>query len=108
MATRSSRIRWYVYFVLVVYGVSIVRRGFSAKDERSALETLVARTARNLSLSASTRNVRNPLLATPENVHEGLEHFATPLTNRCPGCCSTYPPRFELVALERDFVTSSI
>jgi mono/diheme cytochrome c family protein len=70
--------------VLAVYGVSIVRRGFSAKDEASALENLVARTARNLSLAASTRNVRNPLPATPENIHEGLEHFA----DHCAFCHS--------------------
>ena len=73
-----------ILIVLAAYAVSIVRRGFSAKDEPSALETIVARTVRNLSLAASTGNVRNPLPAMPENIHEGLEHFA----DHCAFCHS--------------------
>lgn len=65
-----------ILVVLAVYGFIIVRRGFSAKAEPSALETIVARTVRNLSLAASTRNLKNPLPATPENIREGLERFA--------------------------------
>jgi mono/diheme cytochrome c family protein len=70
---------WTVVVVLVglaAYAGSVVRRGFSAKDQPSVVESFVARTVRNFSLAASTRNLKDPLPATTENVHEGLEHFA--------------------------------
>ncbi len=62
--------------VLAAYGFIIVRRGFSAKDQPSALEVIVARTVRNVSLAAGASNLKNSLPDTPENIHEGLEHFA--------------------------------
>jgi mono/diheme cytochrome c family protein len=73
-----------IFVVLVAYGVSIVRRGFSAKDEPSGVETVVAQTVRNLSLATRSRNIRNPLTATTENIHEGMEHFA----DHCAFCHS--------------------
>lgn len=60
----------------VGYGWSLVRRGFSAHDQPSALESLVARTARSLAVPASYRNLNNPYPATHENLRDGLEHFA--------------------------------
>jgi mono/diheme cytochrome c family protein len=73
-----------VLIVLAAYGFSLVRRGFSAKDPPSAMEFSVARTVRNISLAAHTRGLENPLPATPENIHEGLEHFA----DHCAFCHS--------------------
>lgn len=73
-----------VLIVLAAYGLRVVRRGFSAKDEPSALETGLARTIRNLSLAARTQSLKNPLPATPENLHEGREHFA----DHCAFCHS--------------------
>lgn len=61
---------------LAIYGWSLIRRGFSAHDEPSALEALVARTARRLAVPASYRSLTNPYPPTPENIREGLEHFA--------------------------------
>lgn len=58
------------------YGWSLIRRGFSANDEPSALEAFAARTARSLAVPASYRSLANPHPPTPENVREGLEHFA--------------------------------
>lgn len=58
------------------YGWSLIRRGFSAHDEPSALEALAARTARGLALPTSYRNLTNPYPPSPENIREGLEHFA--------------------------------
>jgi mono/diheme cytochrome c family protein len=87
-AMKSRHAVLWIFVVIMIlaaaYGVIIVRRGFSAKEEPSALETFVARTVRNLSLAASTGNVRNPLPATPENIDEGLEHFA----DHCAFCHS--------------------
>lgn len=58
------------------YGWSLIRRGFSAHDEPSALEAFAARTARSLAVPASYRSLKNPYPPTPENIREGLEHFA--------------------------------
>lgn len=58
------------------YGWSVVRRGFSAHDEPSAVEALVARTVRRLAVPASYDRLKNPLPPTAENIREGLEHFA--------------------------------
>ncbi len=58
------------------YGWSLLRRGFSAHDEPSGLESLVARTARSLAVPASYRRLNNPYPPTAENIREGLEHFA--------------------------------
>jgi mono/diheme cytochrome c family protein len=49
---------------------------FSARAEPSALETAVALRLRHLSIPADQRARKNPLPATADNLHEGLEHFA--------------------------------
>lgn len=61
---------------LVGYGWFVIRRGFSAHDQPSALECLVARTARSLAVPASYRSLNNPYPPAPEIIREGLEHFA--------------------------------
>jgi mono/diheme cytochrome c family protein len=58
------------------YGWFLIRRGFSAHDEPSTLEAFAARTARSLAVPASYRSLTNPYPPAPENVREGLEHFA--------------------------------
>ncbi len=60
----------------IAYGWLLIRRGFSAHDEPSALESLVARTARSLAVPGSYGSLTNPYPPTPESVREGLEHFA--------------------------------
>jgi len=57
-------------------GVVIVRRGFSARDHPSVLETYIAKTARKLSVPASQRNATNPFAPTPEVLREARAHFA--------------------------------
>lgn len=65
-----------VVLVLGLYGWSILRRGFSAHDEPSALEAFAARLARRLAVPAHDRDLANSYPASPENIREGLEHFA--------------------------------
>jgi len=65
-----------ILLALVIYGWSLIRRGFSAHDEPSAVEAFAARTARSLAVPASYERLKNPLPPTPENIREGLEHFA--------------------------------
>src|SRR5215472_5935759 len=67
------------------YGVVLIRHGFSAKEEPSAIEKLVARTVRNLSIPASARRQTNPWKPTPENLEEARDRFLA----RCAGCHGT-------------------
>ena len=65
-----------ILLALFVYGWCLIRRGFSAHDEPSALESVAARMARSLAVPASYRGLQNPHPSTPESIREGLEHFA--------------------------------
>jgi len=63
--------------VLVVAGaVAAVRRGFSARDQPSALETYVARTARRLAVPSKAKGEKNPFTGSPELMAEARAHFA--------------------------------
>jgi mono/diheme cytochrome c family protein len=58
------------------FGWVTIRRGFSARDNPSAVETYVAKTARRLSIPASERNATNPFAPTPEVLSGARAHFA--------------------------------
>jgi mono/diheme cytochrome c family protein len=63
--------------VLVVAGaVATVRRGFSARDQPSALETYVARVARRLAVPSNAKGAKNPFTGSPELMAEARAHFA--------------------------------
>ena len=66
----------------IVLGWKLVRRGFSARDNPSSLETYIAKTARRLSVPASERNATNPFSPTPEILNEARSHFA----DHCATC----------------------
>src|SRR5579864_385669 len=82
--------RWKALFLALVlitalaaiYGTVVIRRGFSATDQPSAVETAVARTVRNLGIPRSARNEKNPWNATPDLLQEARENF----TAHCAGC----------------------
>ena len=57
-----------VAILAVVYGTTVIRRGFSAADQPSSLEKVVSRTVRNLGIPSSARNEKNPWTATPETL----------------------------------------
>jgi mono/diheme cytochrome c family protein len=59
-----------------------IRRGFSARDNPSAMEAYVARTARTVSIPASERDAKNPFAATSEVLSEAGAHFA----DHCATC----------------------
>ncbi|HEV2022576.1 MAG TPA: c-type cytochrome [Terriglobales bacterium] len=61
---------------LLGLGVVTIRRGFSARDNPSALEAAVARTMRSLAVPASMKNARDPFTATPELIAQQRAHFA--------------------------------
>jgi mono/diheme cytochrome c family protein len=58
------------------YAGVVLRRGFSARDEPSRLEEALARAARTLATPAGARDLHNPQPHTPENLRDGLVHFA--------------------------------
>ena len=58
------------------FGWETIRRGFSARDNPSALEAYLAKTARNLSIPASKRDAKNPFVPTAEVLSEARAHFA--------------------------------
>ena len=64
------------------FGWVTIRRGFSARDNPSALEVYIAKTARKLSVLASERDAKNPFAPTPEVLSEARAHFA----DHCATC----------------------
>jgi mono/diheme cytochrome c family protein len=64
------------------FGWVTIRRGFSARDNPSAIEALVATTARQLAVPSQYGKLRNPLPASSDNLHAGMEHFA----DHCATC----------------------
>jgi cytochrome c553 len=64
------------------FGWMTIRRGFSARDNPSAIEAIVARTARKLSIPAPMRDAKNPFTPTPEFLSEARAHFA----DHCATC----------------------
>src|SRR5580765_529363 len=63
------------------FGWVTIRRGFSARNNPSAIETLIATTARQLAVPSQYRQLRNPL-SSSSDLHAGLQHLADP----CPTC----------------------
>ena len=63
-------------------GWSMIRRGFSARDNPSVLETYIARAARRFAVSAEAKNAKNPFTPTPEILNEARAHFA----DHCATC----------------------
>jgi mono/diheme cytochrome c family protein len=65
-----------IIVALVVGAWALLRRGYSARTTPSAVEEWLARGARGLATPASAKQLQNPQPRTPENIREGLEHFA--------------------------------
>ncbi len=58
------------------YGLILVRRGFSALATPSAIEEFAATTARKIAVPSTSRQLRNPIMPTTENIRRGMEHFS--------------------------------
>ena len=59
-----------------VQGVVVIRRGFSARDNPSWIETVMARTARRMAFPAKAREMKNPVEHTSHNLIEAEAHWA--------------------------------
>src|SRR4051812_20549752 len=80
-------LRWLIrvfVLLLVLAGVAGVGAGwyirthtpFSSRAEPTRFEAAGARRVRHLSIPADLRARANPLPASADNLHEGMEHFA--------------------------------
>ena len=65
-----------VFATAITTGFLMVRRGFSARDEPSWVEKVMARRVRALAVPARLRNAKNPVSPTPEVLSDAREHFA--------------------------------
>ncbi len=61
---------------------SILHNGLSARATPTALEAMMARNARHLSIPAGARATQNPVAASPENLRDARLHFA----DHCATC----------------------
>jgi len=77
-----------ILFALAVaavgYGLTLVRRGFSALATPSAIEEFAATTARKMAVPSAYRQLRNPIMPSTENIRAGMAHFA----DHCATCHS--------------------
>lgn len=65
-----------VLISVVVFGIIEIWRGFSARDEPSVVEQVLARTVRTLGVPSRVKHMKNPVPNTPENLHEAMAHWA--------------------------------
>jgi mono/diheme cytochrome c family protein len=65
-----------IFVVAVVTGFVVVRRGFSARDEPSAIEKFVARRVRSFAAPRRARELKNPIALTPAVLADARGHFA--------------------------------
>lgn len=66
----------FVVIVAIIAGAIAIHHGFSARDNPSGIEKVVARTARSLAVPSGAKNMKNPVLNTAENLEEARAHWA--------------------------------
>jgi len=83
---RRSRFLVAAVFGLVVLAIvmlaTMLRDGFSAHDQPTAMEATMARTMRHWAVPADLRHRRNPIALTPQVLAEARAHFS----DHCAGC----------------------
>ena len=62
--------------------IYVVQAGLSAREQPGAIETMVARSIRNYTISRRARQLRNPVERAPEIIAEARAHFA----DHCATC----------------------
>jgi mono/diheme cytochrome c family protein len=77
---RAKRIAGFGIGIAVIALLAVafysIRRGFSAREQPTALEAWVATTVRRMAIPADARGLKNPLSATKANVADGMAHWA--------------------------------
>lgn len=65
-----------VVLAVAVLGWMLIRKGFSARDNPSALEAYVAQRVRHMAVPAEAKYAKNPFQETPNILAEARAHFA--------------------------------
>ena len=63
-------------------GFAVVRRGFSARDQPSAIEASAAKAMRRFAVPSRTRTLANPVYPSPDVLTDARAHFA----DHCATC----------------------
>jgi mono/diheme cytochrome c family protein len=74
-----------IAFVITASGIVTMRwlrRGFSARDQPSTIEQVIARRVRSWAVPTSVRDATNPVRLTPEVLADARAHFA----DHCASC----------------------
>jgi len=71
-----KRVALIVAVVVVIAFALMLRHGFSAHDEPTAIERVIARSMRHWATPSDLRHRTNPMRLTPEALAEGRAHFA--------------------------------
>lgn len=71
-----------VMVLVIAAGVSFFHGGVSSRTAPSRMETMVARQVRHMAIPTEFTKVANPVPRSPENIHEGMMHFA----DHCATC----------------------
>jgi mono/diheme cytochrome c family protein len=85
MSKRKKFLLWVVLLLVVVafvQGVATIGHGFSARDNPSWIETVMARTARRMAVPAKAKEMTNPVPGTAENLKAAGAHWA----DHCATC----------------------
>ena len=72
----------FVVVSIVVGGLLALRHGFSARDNPSSMEVVVARAARKMAMPAQAKRKQNPTPNSPENLAQARAHWA----DHCATC----------------------
>ena len=76
----SRKILLTMLVVLLASGAAlywfVTSHGFSAREKPTSYEAWLARRARSLATEPGSRDLKNPVVATPLNVAEARDHFA--------------------------------
>jgi mono/diheme cytochrome c family protein len=83
MGVKAMKLGKLILIVLVVVvlaigfvAFSVLHNGVSAKATPTPIEVMMARKARHMALPSAARKLANPLPASPENLRDGMLHFA--------------------------------
>ncbi len=71
-----------VAIVCALYGIRMVHRGFSTRVAPVSLESSLATTMRGMAIPSRYKTMKNPVVVTPEVIHEGKAHWA----DHCATC----------------------
>ena len=65
-----------VIVAVIAAGISFFRGGVSSRGTPSAMESMAAREIRHMAIPADARRLQNPVVRSPEVIHDAMMHFA--------------------------------